>query len=165
MGMDWLKGLVGSSDQMVPAGQAVPGAPAWGPQPYGAPQGGYAPPPGGYAPPGAATAPQGGPPIGGMPAPQQQGPQMGGAPYAPPWGAQPAPAAAPIAGAPAGADARVAVLEARCAELRKDVDAIALFARTLLTMLEDKQVVTPELFQATKTKLDMLDGKLDDRLG
>ena len=40
MGMDWLKGLVGSSDQMVPAGQAVPGAPAWGPQPYGAPQGG-----------------------------------------------------------------------------------------------------------------------------
>jgi hypothetical protein len=100
--------------------------------------------------------------MGGMPAPPQ-GPQMGGAAYAPPWGAQPAPAGAPTAGA--SPDARVAVLEARCAELRKDVDAIALFARTLLTMLEDKQVVTPELFQATKTKLDMLDGKLDDRLG
>ncbi|MEO7331268.1 MAG: hypothetical protein ABI193_22015 [Minicystis sp.] len=154
MGMDWLKGLVGSSDQMVPAGQAVPGSPAWGQQPYGAPQGGYAPP-------GAASAPQGGPPLGGMPAPTS-GPQMGGTPYTPPWGAQPVAQTAPMQG---GGDARVAALEARCAELRKDVDAIALFARTLLTMLEEKQVVTPELFQATKAKLDLLDGKMDDRIG
>jgi hypothetical protein len=72
--------------------------------------------------------------------------------------AAPAPAASP-------ADARVAELEARCAELRRDVDSIALFARTLLVMLEEKQVATEAQFQETRRKLDMLDGKLDDRMG
>jgi hypothetical protein len=74
------------------------------------------------------------------------------------------PAAVAPAPAPAGADARVAALEAQCADLRRDIDSIALFARTLLTMLEDKQLVTAEQFQETKRKLDMLDGKLDDRI-
>ncbi len=63
------------------------------------------------------------------------------------------------------ADPRIAALEAQCAELRKDVDAIALFAQTLLTLLQDKQVVTEQQFKETKHKLDMLDGKLDERMG
>ena len=90
------------------------------------------------------------------------------------WGAQPAapPAAAPQGWSPpAGgaaplappADARVAALEARCAELRGDLECVALFARTLLTLLQEKQVITPDEFQQTRQKLDMLDGKLDDR--
>lgn len=56
-----------------------------------------------------------------------------------------------------------ASLEARCAQLQHDVDSLALFARTLLTMLEDSKVVTRAQFDATKNRLDMLDGKLDDR--
>jgi hypothetical protein len=62
-------------------------------------------------------------------------------------------------GAPAGAQ----TLEARCIQLQQDVDSLALFARTLLTMLEDGKLVTREQFDATKHRLDMLDGKLDDR--
>ena len=54
-------------------------------------------------------------------------------------------------------------LEARCAQLQHDVDSLALFARTLLTMLEAKNVVTRAEFEETKKQLDMLDGKLDDR--
>ena len=54
-------------------------------------------------------------------------------------------------------------LEARCAQLQHDVDSLALFARTLLTMLEAKNVVTRAEFEETKRQLDMLDGKLDDR--
>jgi hypothetical protein len=67
-------------------------------------------------------------------------------------------------GAPASPDARVAVLEARCAELRSDVESIALFARTLLVLLEQKQVVTQQEFQEAHRKLDLLDGKQDDRM-
>ena len=62
---------------------------------------------------------------------------------------------------PAGAQA--GLLEARCAQLQHDVDSLALFARTLLTMLEDNKTVTRQQFDATKQRLDMLDGKLDDR--
>lgn len=54
-------------------------------------------------------------------------------------------------------------LEAKCAELQHDVASLALFARTLLTMLEDQKVVTREQFMETKARLDMLDGKMDDR--
>ena len=54
-------------------------------------------------------------------------------------------------------------LEARVAQLQNDVDSLALFARTLLTMLEAKNVVTRAEFEETKRQLDMLDGKLDDR--
>jgi hypothetical protein len=51
----------------------------------------------------------------------------------------------------------------RVAQLQHDVESLALFARTLLTMLEEKNVVTREQFEETKRRLDMLDGKLDDR--
>lgn len=54
-------------------------------------------------------------------------------------------------------------LDARNAQLQQDVESLALFARTLLTMLEDKKVVTRAEFEETKKRLDMLDGKLDDR--
>jgi hypothetical protein len=54
-------------------------------------------------------------------------------------------------------------LEARVNQLQHDVESLALFARTLLTMLEEGKHVTREQFDATKHRLDMLDGKLDDR--
>ena len=54
-------------------------------------------------------------------------------------------------------------LEARCAQLEHDIQSMALFARTLLTMLEEGKLVTREQFDATKHRLDMLDGKLDDK--
>jgi hypothetical protein len=154
MGMDWLKGIVGASGRMIPPGQQPP--PAWTPyggaptqqggptppyavpQPYGAPQG-YAVPPSPYATPTPAAPVVSGPPIGGAP-------PVAGA-YAPP------PVAAAVT---ASSDARVAALEAQCAALRHDVESIALFARTLLTLLEDKQITTPEQFAATKAKLDAL---------
>ena len=73
-----------------------------------------------------------------------------------------------ISGGAAGGVAAAATgeggsLEARCAQLQHDVDSLALFARTLLTMLEESKVVTRAQFDATKNRLDMLDGKLDDR--
>ena len=143
MAMEWLKGLVGASDGMIPAGQAIP--PQYGAPQYGAPQ-------------------QGAPPMGGAPVPMGAPPGMpGAAPNPPAW--TPPPAAGPAAGpAAASPEARIAALEARCVELHRDVESIALFARTLLTMLEEKQIVTPQQFQETKQKLDMLDGKLDDRI-
>jgi 3-oxoacyl-ACP reductase-like protein len=67
-----------------------------------------------------------------------------------------------VAGAVAGAGG-AASLEAKCAQLQHDVDSLALFARTLLTMLEESKVVTRAQFDETKNRLDMLDGKLDDR--
>lgn len=54
-------------------------------------------------------------------------------------------------------------LEAKNAQLQHDVESLALFARTLLTLLETKNVVTRAEFEETKKQLDMLDGKLDDR--
>jgi hypothetical protein len=151
MAMEWLKGLVGSTDGMIPAGQAIPsyqyGAPQYGAPQYGAPQ------------PGA-------PPAGGAtPVPQAWAPQPAAGPAAtPPMSPTPAWGAPPGAAAPLPPEARIAALEARCVELHRDVESIALFARTLLTMLQEKQIVTPQQFQETKQKLDMLDGKLDDRI-
>jgi hypothetical protein len=63
------------------------------------------------------------------------------------------PSPAPALGAPPP-DARVAELEARCAQLRQDVDHLALFARTLLALLEEKGVATEEHFQEVLRKLD-----------
>jgi hypothetical protein len=62
-----------------------------------------------------------------------------------------APAAAPTA---AASDTRVAALEARCAQLRQDVDHIAIFARALLTLLEEKGVASEEQFQEALRKLE-----------
>jgi hypothetical protein len=157
MGMDWLKGMVGASDRMIPAGQQPP--PAWtpynpqaaqgappAPQAYGAPPG-YAVPPSPYATPA-------GPPIGGAPPPPAYVPPAFGAPPQPPpaFGAAPQPPQPPQ---PSGAaDPRVAALEAQCAELRHDIESIAVFARTLLTLLEDKQITTPEQFAETRKKIE-----------
>jgi hypothetical protein len=163
--MDWLNGLIGGANNMIPAGQPIPvGAPYGSPQPQGAP--GYGPPPGG------------GPIAGSPPAYGSFGPPMGIAPGAGPeqggWGAAPpggimasmpgTPGVAPWPATPAVADPRIGALETRCEELRRDVESIALFARTLLTLLQEKQIVTPEQFQEAHRKLDMLDGKLDDRI-
>jgi hypothetical protein len=47
--------------------------------------------------------------------------------------------------------------------LRRDVESLALFARTLLTMLEENKVITRAQFETTKNRLDAMDGKIDDR--
>jgi hypothetical protein len=151
MAMNWLKGLV------APAAQ------------YGAQQI-------------AQQAQQpGGPPVGGMPSPygmpgppeqqpmpfglgQQPAMQGGGVPGAMDWsvGTKTQGQSSGISGAgTSGAGAEG--LEARCVQLQHDIDSLALFARTLLTLLETKNVVTRAEFEETKTRLDMLDGKLDDR--
>jgi hypothetical protein len=67
-------------------------------------------------------------------------------PAAPTSGAAPA--------APSAAEARIEDLEARNAQLRRDVDHIALFARTLLTLLEERGVATEAQFQETLKKLE-----------
>ncbi len=72
----------------------------------------------------------------------------------PPWGTPAAPVGTSPGGAPSAPDAKVAELEAKCAELRRDVDSIASFARTLLVLLEDKGIATEQLFAETKRKLD-----------
>jgi hypothetical protein len=153
MGMDWLRGLVGASDQMVPPGQPIPGA--YGAQPFAPPQGGYAPP----GPAGAQAF--GGPPAG--PAPQAAAapwtppsdPSTWGTPggYPPPqgWPAQPAPAAPQAA--PAAPAAAAAPADARVAQLEKDVHNLALFARALLLLLEERGVATEPQFQAALAKL------------
>ena len=140
MAMNWLKGLV------APAAQ------------YGAQQI-------------AQQAQQpGGPPVGGMPSPygapppqdqplpfglQQGAPQNIGAPGAMQWS---------VGTKTQGQSTGISQdLGARNAKLEQDVESLALFARTLLTLLEAKNVVTRAEFEETKRQLDMLDGKLDDR--
>ena len=81
--------------------------------------------------------------------------------------------ATPIAGGIAGGVAGAAPVAAAAqptggaapdvAQLQRDLESMALFARTLLTMLEEKNIVTRAEFEATKNRLDMMDGKLDDR--
>ena len=142
--MGWLKGLVAPT---------AFGDSAQAPLPGMAPGGG--PPIGGMPPPAPAPAP--------APAPSYDASSL---PSAMQWstgtrtqgasGAGVSPLAATAVNAPAS-------LEARCAQLQHDVDSLALFARTLLTMLEDAKVITRAQFDATKNRLDMLDGKLDDR--
>lgn len=156
--MNWLKGLVAPAAQFGAAAMQAtnPGAP---PQADAPPVGG-GPNPYGVAP----AQPM---PFGLQP---QQAPVAGGGlPDASQWttgtrtqgAAQPVAAGAPV-GSLAGGD-RVAALEARCAELSNDVASLALFARTLLTLLEDGKVVTRAQFMDTKNRLDALDGKIDDR--
>ncbi len=138
MAMGWLKGLVAPA--AFPDGAQQGGPPLGGaPSPYGV-QPGMTP---GMAPPQAGPAPHD---TSGLNSPMQwsTGTKTQGGP---------APAAATAGGA----------LEARCVQLQHDVDSLALFARTLLTLLEESKVVTREQFDATKQRLDLLDGKLDDR--
>jgi hypothetical protein len=160
--MGWLKGLVAPTAFGDSAQAPLPGlTPASGP-----PMGGM-PPQGG--------SPYGGSPYGGSPygvAPPAPAYDASALPSAMQWstgtrpqGAQGAsiaqgPGVSPLAETAVNAPAS---LEARCAQLQHDVDSLALFARALLTMLEDSKVVTRAQFDATKNRLDMLDGKLDDR--
>jgi hypothetical protein len=170
MAMGWLKGLVaptafGDNAQqaplpgMAPGGPPMGGMPPQGGAPYGAPQGG---------------APYGGSPYGGSAEPPPY--DASALPNAMQWStgtrSQGAPGVA--GGISGGAGGNVVSpaaetvlggtsLEARCAQLQHDVDSLALFARTLLTILEESKVVTRAQFDATKNRLDMLDGKLDDR--
>ena len=144
--MNWLKGLVApaaqyGAQQIAQQAQQPGGPPVGGmPSPYGVPP------------------PQDQPP---MPfgLPQQSAMQGGGVPGAMEWsvGTKTQGAAGGIStGATQG-------LEAKNAQLQHDVESLALFARTLLTLLETKNVVTRAEFEETKKQLDLLDGKLDDR--
>jgi hypothetical protein len=167
MAMGWLKGLVAPAAQF--AGQQL--------QQQGMPQGQQQ-----GGPPMGGAPPMGGTPYGVQPqgmdpsAPPIQPQAPGFDPSAMQWSTgtktQGGAAAGVSAGGPrAGAPSAFATtspqtpqsLEARCAQLQHDVESLALFARTLLTMLEEAKVVTREQFDATKHRLDMLDGKLDDR--
>jgi hypothetical protein len=154
MAMNWLKGLVApaaqyGAQQIAQQGQQ-PGAPPVGgmPSPYG------------------AGPPQDQPMPFGM---QPGAPQGTGVPGAMEWsvGTKTQGQAGGISGGGisgggiSGGGAQT--LEARCVQLQHDVDSLALFARTLLTLLETKNVVTRVEFEETKKQLDMLDGKLDDR--
>lgn len=153
--MNWLKGLVAPAAQY--GAQQIAQQAQHG-QPPGAPPVGGMASPYGVAPPQDqpmpfGLSPQGGPPATGVPGAMEwsvgtktQG-QSGGI--------------SGISGISSGAGGQS--LEARCAQLQHDVDSLALFARTLLTMLEAKNVVTRAEFEETKKQLDLLDGKLDDR--
>jgi hypothetical protein len=160
MAMGWLKGLVapaafpennpqGGQPGMPPGGGPPVGG---GPSPYGASPGmqpGMAPPQGGPAPYDASALNN---PMQWSTGTKTQGAAQGISQSGI------SPSAVTGAGiAPTGS------LEARCTQLQHDVDSLALFARTLLTMLEDNKIVTREQFDATRQRLDMLDGKLDDR--
>ena len=169
MAMGWLKGLVApaafpdGNPQAAQQGTAPMGGPPMGggPSPYGVQPGmqpGMAPPQGGPAPydSSAVNSPMqwstGTKTQGGLASPA--------ASLAGSLAGSPAPS---LAGSPSAGAGPAGSLEARCAQLQHDVDSLALFARTLLTMLEDSKLVTREQFDATKQRLDMLDGKLDDR--
>lgn len=136
--MNWLQGLVAPAAQFVGSQQQAQQGPYPGqPNPDAPPVGGYI----------AQPMPQGAPAAGaGLPDPNQW--QVG---------------TRSQASASGGGGQGAAALEARCAQLANDVASLALFARTLLTMLEDAKVVTREQFIETKNRLDALDGKLDDR--
>ena len=175
MAMGWLKGLVAPTAFADNAQQAgLPGMPQQGGPPMGgmAPQGGA---PYGVAP---NMPPPGTPPIGapGGPAPydasapmqwstgtRTQGAAQGTQQAAISGGGISGASGASGAAGAAGAAGPAGSVEARCAQLQHDVESLALFARTLLTMLEEGKLVTREQFDATKHRLDMLDGKLDDR--
>ena len=152
MAMGWLKGLVapGFPENTAPApgGQAMGGPPMGGaPSPYGVQPGTGQP---GMMP----QAPGMGYDASGLNSPMQwsTGTKTLGETQGKPSSA----VSSAVATAPGG-------LEARCAQLQHDVDSLALFSRTLLTLLEEAKVVTREQFEATHRRLDMLDGKLDDR--
>ena len=153
MAMGWLKGLVAPAAFPDGAQQGMPM------QQQGGPPMGGAPSPYGMAPaPGPQVAPGGPAPYdtSSLSSPMQWSTgtkTQGSIPGGISGGAGPAAGGAPAGGA----------LEARCAQLQHDVDSLALFARTLLTMLEESKIVTREQFDATKQRLDLLDGKLDDR--
>jgi hypothetical protein len=151
MAVNWLKGLVAPAAQFVGSPQGMPGAGQ--PVPDG-------PPPGGQPYAGQSYGAQ--PPM--QPGMQQgmpQGVQGTGGGILDPMQWQTGTRTQGSASGQTGGG--VAALEARCAELSNDVASLALFARTLLTLLEDAKVITRDQFMETKNRLDALDGKIDDR--
>jgi hypothetical protein len=136
MAMNWLKGLV------APAAQ------------YGAQQ---------IAQQAQPAQQPGSPPVGGMPSPYGVPPPQEQQPM--PFGLQPG-SGAGVPGAmewSVGTKTQGSAGGISTGGLQHDVESLALFARTLLTLLETKNVVTRAEFEETKKQLDMLDGKLDDR--
>ena len=159
MAMNWLKGLVAPAAEFPGQGggmqqqgmQQQPGGPPVGGSPYGVqgqqPPQNFQPGPAiqenaGYVPPQWSTGTRTQGEAQGISKPATQ--ISGG--VAQQQVAQPTGAAAPDV-----------------AQLQRDLESMALFARTLLTMLEEKNIVTRAEFEATKNRLDMMDGKLDDR--
>jgi hypothetical protein len=140
MAMNWLKGLV------APAAQ------------YGAPQIAQQGQQPGAPPVGGMPSPYGVPPPQEQPMPfglQPGGPQNAGVPGAMQWSV-----GTKTQGQSSGVSQNG---DAPNVQLQHDIESLALFARTLLTLLETKNVVTRAEFEETKKQLDMLDGKLDDR--
>ncbi|MCA9584231.1 MAG: hypothetical protein KC657_02630 [Myxococcales bacterium] len=166
MAMNFIKGLIGGQDQYAQPGQVM--------NPYALPPGAQQGQPGAPAQQSTFVSPEqfaaqqaaayGQPPVGGAPPPQP-------APTQPStYGVSGQPAAGQgIAGqgiAGQGvAGQGVAGQAPTMADLQRDLDAMALFARTLLTLLEEKKVLTRAEFQEVHNRLDMLDGKLDGRVG
>ncbi len=150
MAMNWLKGLVAPAAQFVQQGAQpvqpgasdpnvppVGGSPMPGTSPYGVPQG--------------------------MPVQQQPAPMDMAGGYQPmQWSTGTRTQGQAQQGVP-GSVGSAQSLEQRVGELQHNVDSLALFARTLLTMLEEQKVVTRAQFEETKNRLDALDGKIDDR--
>ena len=176
MAMDWLKGLVAPVAQFAPTGQPMAGSPAF-PAAYGAPGGGPpiggSPPPGAWGPPPGASPAGAAPPMGGSPSygagmpgvdPNAYGAAYGSPSYGTPGQAPSYGTPSPAPGGAGGADARVVALENKCEELKRDLESVALFAQTLLAVLEDKKVMTQQDFQEMRRKLDLMDGRLDDRI-
>jgi hypothetical protein len=56
-----------------------------------------------------------------------------------------------------------AALEQRVARLETNLMALGLYARTMLTLLHDKGVISREEFSSRLHQLDMLDGTRDGR--
>lgn len=157
--MNWLKGLVAPAAQYM-GQQAQPGMMPPQQQGMGMPM--DAPPMGGAPNPYGVQGQ-----MPGQQPPQQMPPtHMGSMPDPNQWstgtktqgglGAQQAQGATSnLSGGGASGD--------RVAQLENDIAHLALFARTLLTVLEESKVMTREQFMETKNRLDMLDGKMDDK--
>lgn len=171
MAMGWLKGLVAPVAQGLGGQGPNPGMPQYsqhqggppiGGTPYGVAQG---MPPGNMPPPGTPPigAPGGPPPYDASQLPSAMQWSTGTRTQGSPQGGIDTGGASSGGVSAGGPQPGEGSLEARCAQLQHDVESLALFARTLLTMLEESKLVTREQFDATKHRLDMLDGKLDDR--
>jgi hypothetical protein len=162
MAMNFIKGLIGGQDQYTQPGQVM--------NPYALPPGAQQGQPGAQGQQSTFVSPEqfaaqqaaayGQPPVGGAPPPQVAPTQPSAYGVA---GQGPAPQAPAAAQAVAGQG--VAGQAPTMADLQRDLDAMALFARTLLTVLEEKNVLTRAEFQEVHNRLDMLDGKLDGRVG
>jgi len=145
MAMGWLKGLVAPAAQY--AGQQMQqqqGGPPIGGSPYG-----FQPPQG-------------------MPMAPPVAPEMAQPYQAPQWssGTKTQGEAQGISkgvSSPAAATIDPNAAQPTLAQLQHDLEALALFARTLLTMREEKDGDTRQELDETENRRYVLGGKLDDR--